>query len=103
MTFSWPLYWVATSSTTGASARHGPHHAAPKSTSTGPSTESTSSSKLSSSTSITFGLLAMMTSFHLDVPRPLLLTGRAPAEDRAQAAGHSTPVYWDGETAGRPL
>src|SRR5580658_11066793 len=53
-----PSYSWASSSTIGAIARHGPHQAAQKSTSTGLSDFSTSESKLASVTS-TMPLLAI--------------------------------------------
>ncbi len=53
ITLSLPLYCVATSSTTGASARQGPHQAAQKSTRTGCSLFRTSCSKFASLTSLT--------------------------------------------------
>src|ERR1700728_1592336 len=55
ITLSLPLYCVATSSTTGANARHGPHQAAQKSTKTGCSAWSTSCSNVASLTSKTPG------------------------------------------------
>src|SRR3974390_697109 len=58
-TLTLPLYSVASSSTMGAIARHGPHHAAQKSTSTGLSDFSTSESKFASVTS-TIALLAIV-------------------------------------------
>jgi len=51
-TFTLPLYSSARSSITGASMRHGPHHSAQKSTSTGSLDESTSSPKLASETCV---------------------------------------------------
>src|ERR1035438_4555092 len=53
-----PWYSPASSSTIGAMARHGPHQAAQKSTSTGFSDFNTSASKLASVTS-TMALLAI--------------------------------------------
>src|ERR1700728_2878020 len=53
MTLSLPLYCSATASTTGASARQGPHHAAQKSTNTGVSDCKTFCSNSASFTSDT--------------------------------------------------
>src|SRR4051794_9556589 len=52
-TFSAPLRSLAISSRTGATTRHGPHHGAQKSTSTGVSASRTSAWKLLSVTSFT--------------------------------------------------
>src|ERR1039457_7103612 len=57
-TLTLPSYSPASSSTIGAIARHGPHQAAQKSTSTGLSDFNTSESKLASVTS-TVALLAI--------------------------------------------
>src|ERR1700739_1017388 len=57
-TFSSPARSLAISSTTGATIRHGPHHGAQKSTSTGFSDSSTSAWKLLSVTSATLAMLA---------------------------------------------
>src|SRR5882762_8647175 len=52
-TFTLPWYCFATSSTTGATMRHGPHHSAQKSTRTGTFDWSTSESNVLSLTWIT--------------------------------------------------
>src|SRR5438132_4842073 len=52
-TFTLPWYCFATSSTTGATMRHGPHHSAQKSTRTGTCDWSTSESNVLSLTWIT--------------------------------------------------
>src|SRR5688572_7386118 len=54
VTFSFPSYSPAISSTIGAIDRHGPHHGAQKSTSTGTLLWITSTSKLLSPTSVIF-------------------------------------------------
>src|SRR2546423_52405 len=51
----WPLRWSTMRSSTGATAWHGPHHSAQKSTSTGVSLWSTSCSKLCSVTAVDTG------------------------------------------------
>src|SRR5689334_1841286 len=53
-TVTFPAMSVASSSRNGAIIRHGPHHSAQKSTSTGPLARSTSASKLLSVTAIGF-------------------------------------------------
>src|SRR6476661_6580412 len=57
-TFSWSARSFAISSTTGATIRHGPHHGAQKSTSTGVSDSMTSAWKLLSLTSLMFAAIA---------------------------------------------
>src|ERR1700761_674995 len=55
-TLSWLARSLAISSTTGATMRHGPHHGAQKSTSTGTSDSRTSAWKLLSVTSATLAM-----------------------------------------------
>src|SRR5918911_3211377 len=58
-TVALPAYFSATASTVGASMRHGAHHCAQKSTSTGLSDLRTSASKLLSLTSLTCSLMLL--------------------------------------------
>src|SRR5690606_8703143 len=64
-TFARPAYSVAICSTTGPTMRHGPHHGAQKSTNTVPSWETTSLSKFSFVSSITFSAMCGILSIFL--------------------------------------
>src|SRR6266581_1133535 len=78
-----PAYWVAISSTTGPTRRHGPHQGAQKSISTGPGAWRTSCSKLL--VVIVVGV-TIYVSFHVWVAR------RAPWQAAGRRASAARPA-----------
>src|SRR5262245_26349409 len=101
-TLSFPAYWVARSSTIGATERQGPHHGAQKSTSTGTLLFRMSPSKLASETWVTLGFAIDQNSFGRKYARnprkdsggrgilakPGPLEGRASVDVGVDAAAH---------------